>query len=481
MTTPVWMAIPPEVHSALLTTGVGPGPLLAAAAQWQQLSLEYSSAATELSQLLAQVSAGSWEGPSAAQYVSAHAPYLAWLERASVDSAVTAAHHHTVAAAYATAVATMPTLAELAVNHVTHGVLVATNFFGINTIPIAVNEADYARMWLQAAETMAVYEAVAAAASTAVPAAEPAPFILAPGGESVTAQQNVLSWIEQVIKDIGDFIADPYKYFTQFFESLGFGPAAVAFLTAIAAVLYEILWIPYYLSYSLLLLPFFAPALSALSALSALALLFNDDPLPETLPVPAEAGTADRANVPMTPGLALTPSGAGAGSATAGNTSSPTTPAQTAPASAPSAASASYVVPGFAPPGVSAGPRADTEATAAMTDAATAIAAARAAAAERTRSRVTRKSRAGARGYRYEYLDATAASETGGPAPADLPSVTAGQHGAGRLGFAAATEVGSNQAATGMIERSAGEGRETIPLLPGTWTTDGDGPPGRTP
>ncbi len=186
MTAPVWMASPPEVHSALLSAGPGPGSLVEAAAAYSSLSAEYASVAQELSALVASVQAGVWEGPSAESFAAAYVPYLAWLTQASADSAAAAAQIESVAAGYTAALAAMPTLPELAANHAIHGVLLATNFFGINTIPIAVNEADYVRMWIQAALTMAGYQALSSAAVAATPQTAPAPQIV----KSEAAQAN---------------------------------------------------------------------------------------------------------------------------------------------------------------------------------------------------------------------------------------------------------------------------------------------------
>lgn len=181
MTAPIWMATPPEVHSALLSSGPGAGPLLAAAAAWNSLSTSYAETGQELAAVLAAVQTGDWTGATAQAYVAAHLPYLAWLAQAATDSAAQAARQETAATAWTTALAAMPTLAELAANHATHAVLLATNFFGMNTIPIALNEADYVRMWIQAATVMTTYQGIATAAVVAAPQTTAAPEIVTTG------------------------------------------------------------------------------------------------------------------------------------------------------------------------------------------------------------------------------------------------------------------------------------------------------------
>ncbi len=183
------------------------------------MSTAYAETAAELTALLASAQAGAWEGPTAAAYAAAHLPYLAWLTEASVNSAVTAARQETAATAYTVALAAMPTLPELAANHATNAVLLATNFFGINAIPIAINEADYVRMWIQAASVMTTYQGVATAAVAASPQNPTAPQIVKANAASAVSNlgNKIYNWLEAL-----PLPPDMQNEFYQWLENIGY-------------------------------------------------------------------------------------------------------------------------------------------------------------------------------------------------------------------------------------------------------------------
>lgn len=493
MTAPIWMASPPEVHSALLSVGPGPGSLLAAAGSWNSLSETYTAVAEELRAILAAVQTGAWEGPTAEKYVAAHVPYLIWLMQASADSAAAAARHEAAAAAYAAAVAAMPTLVELAANHAIHAALVATNFFGLNTIPIVVNEAQYLAMWIQAAAAMAQYELTSFSAVASAPQTTAPPQIVKPiqssdnsdtGGRVSNIVDNdagnpyqlnwwtnrVLEVTQTLQRDILEFPQNPSLATAQLESDI---PGLIADEVGHAAEAYE----AFFPQVNALAasLPAFNPGLFGLAGLDGVSGIEPDmTPAAPAAPLPEASGApGSGSSPPMSPAAAPAPSAVPA----------------SAPAAAPAPASAAPAPPAPPSPGIGGGgfpylvggPRTGAgtamgsgarrkapEPDLARTRAA-AIAAAGAAATQRERSR--RRWRAAMktpdRGYRYEFL---------GQEPGDAGSddAAASGQGAGALGFAGTAASGAAVEAGGLATL-AGDGfggGPSVPMVPVSWKPD---------
>jgi PPE-repeat protein len=189
----LWHAMPPELNTARLMAGAGTAPMLQAAAGWEALGNALETQAQELSASLVALKQ-SWTGTGSDRAIAAATPMVAWLQNAAQQAQQRAMKAGAQAGAYMTALGMTPSLPEIATNHITHGVLSATNFFGINLVPIGFNETDYfVRMWNQAAGAMDIYQAETAV-NTAFEPLEPMKPILQPGvGEAVSSTLSEFS------------------------------------------------------------------------------------------------------------------------------------------------------------------------------------------------------------------------------------------------------------------------------------------------
>ena len=179
--------LPPEVNSGLIYAGPGSGPLLTAAAAWDQVAAELESAAAAYASQIADLTGLAWFGPSSLAMSAAAAPYAAWLQAAGAQAGVTATQAFAAVAAYEAAFAMTVPPPMIAANRAQLTALIATNFFGQNTAAIAACEAQYTAMWVQDAAAMYAYAADSAIASTVTPFDEP-PQTTNPSGQDAQAQ-----------------------------------------------------------------------------------------------------------------------------------------------------------------------------------------------------------------------------------------------------------------------------------------------------
>jgi PPE-repeat protein len=178
--------LPPEINSARMYAGAGPGSLLASATAWQDLAGELNSAAASYGSVIAGLTSGSWVGPSSLAMAAAAGPYITWLSTTGAQAQHAATQLSAAVGAYETAFAATVPPPLIAANRSLQATLIATNLLGQNTAAIAATEAEYLQMWAQDAAAMYGYAGASAAATQVTPFNSP-PQTTDPSGQASQA------------------------------------------------------------------------------------------------------------------------------------------------------------------------------------------------------------------------------------------------------------------------------------------------------
>jgi PPE-repeat protein len=210
-------AIPPEINSALMYSGAGSGPLMAAAAGWSNLAAELSTTATQWESIVTTLTTEHWTGVGSAAAAASAQPIVSWLTTSAAAAEQAATQATSSAAAYEAAfTGTIPPPA-IAANRAQLAALVATNFLGINTPAIMATEAEYAEFWVQDAVTMYVYQAASTAAAILQPIAPASPSTnpAAAGVQAAATAQAAASSPAQGLSGILDQLTAAIANFDQ--------------------------------------------------------------------------------------------------------------------------------------------------------------------------------------------------------------------------------------------------------------------------
>lgn len=158
-----FLTLSPEVNSARMYAGGGPGSLSAAAAAWDELAAELWLAAASFESVCSGLADRWWQGPSSRMMAAQAARHTGWLAAAATQAEGAASQAQTMALAYEAAFAATVHPALVAANRALVAWLAGSNVFGQNTPAIAAAEAIYEQMWAQDVVAMLNYHAVASA------------------------------------------------------------------------------------------------------------------------------------------------------------------------------------------------------------------------------------------------------------------------------------------------------------------------------
>jgi PPE-repeat protein len=200
--------LPPEINSGRMYTGPGAGPMLAAAAAWDDLADELSSTAASYASTVSGVTGGAWQGPSSESMAAAAATYVEWMNTTAAQAEQTGSQAKAAVAAYEAAFAATVPPPVIEANRALLMMLTATNILGQNTPAIAATETHYMEMWAQDAAAMYSYAGSAGSASVLTPFTEP-PQTTNPAGtaqQSAAAAQAGTSGASSIGTEITQFI-----------------------------------------------------------------------------------------------------------------------------------------------------------------------------------------------------------------------------------------------------------------------------------
>ena len=217
-------ALPPEKNSALMFTGPGSWPMLAAATAWDRLADDLYSSANSFHSVIGGLTDSPWQGPASVSMVDAAAAYVSWLTTTAAQAEVTATQARQAAKVFEAAVAATVPPPVIAANRAQLASLIATNDLGQNAPAIAAAEAYYGEMWAQDATAMYGYAGDSAAVSILTPfvpptqttnatgpAAQAAAIAQAAGTSAATHAQSTLSQVTSALPQVLQGLAEPWQ------------------------------------------------------------------------------------------------------------------------------------------------------------------------------------------------------------------------------------------------------------------------------